>query len=102
MEQKELQDDVKLESNEPDWKDMYLRLLADMDNLKKRTIKEKEEIKLKTKLDSLQSVLELDNDLHLAQKMIKDPKSLDAVKVVTDKLSSFLKSKGFEDCRSKV
>ena len=102
MEEKEIQEEVKVETQEPDWKDSYLRLYADFDNYKKRVIKEKEEIRLKTKLDTLQSVLELDNDLHLAQKVIKDPKSLEAVKIITDKLSSFLKSKGFEEVQTET
>ena len=100
MEEKEVEKEIQKE--EPDWKDSYLRLLADFDNFKKRTIKEKEEIKLKTKLDTLSSVLELDNDLHLAQKVIKDVKSLEAIKVITDKLSSFLKSKGFEEVQTET
>lgn len=95
MEEKELE--VK---NEVDWKDSYLRLYADFDNYKKRVIKEKEEIQLKTKLETLQSVLEIDNDLHLANKVIKDPKAIEAVKIITDKLSSFLKSKGFEEIQT--
>ena len=103
MEEKELiNQEVEKEIQETDWKDSYLRLLADFDNFKKRTIKEKEEIKLKTKLDTLSSVLELGNDLHLAQKVIKDVKSLEAIKVITDKLSSFLKSKGFEEVQTET
>ena len=51
---------------------------------------------------TLQSVLEIDNDLHLAQKVLKDPKATDAVKVITDKLSSFLKSKGFEEVQTDI
>ena len=85
-----------------DWKDSYLRLYADFDNYKKRSIKEKEEIRVKVKLDTLSSVLELDNDLHLAQKMIKDTKSIEAVKVITDKLTNFLKSKGFEEIQTET
>lgn len=99
MEEKELVE-KEIQKEEPDWKDSYLRLLADFDNFKKRTIKEKEEIRLKTKLETLQSVLEIDNDLHLAQKVLKDPKAIEAVKVITDKLSSFLKSKGFEEVQT--
>ena len=98
--EKELQTEKEIQKEETDWKDSYLRLLADFDNFKKRTIKEKEEIKVKTKIDTLSSVLELDNDLHLAQKVIKDPKSLEAVKVIIDKLSSFLNSKGFEEVQT--
>ena len=101
MEEKELiNQEVEKEIQETDWKDSYLRLYADFDNYKKRVIKEKEEIRLKTKLETLQSVLEIDNDLHLAQKVLKDPKATDAVKVITDKLSSFLKSKGFEEVQT--
>ena len=36
----------------------------------------------------------------MAQKVIKDPKSLEAVKVIIDKLSSFLNSKGFEEVQT--
>ena len=103
MEEKELiNQEVEKEIQETDWKDSYLRLYADFDNYKKRVIKEKEEIRLKTKLETLQSVLEIDNDLHLAQKVLKDPKAIEAVKVITDKLSSFLKSKGFEEVQTDI
>ena len=100
MEEK-IEQEVKSEEL-TDWKDSYLRLLADFDNFKKRTIKEKEEIRIKTKLESLQSVLEIDNDLHLAQKVLKDTKSIEAVKIITDKLTNFLKSKGFEEIQTET
>jgi molecular chaperone GrpE len=87
---------------ETDWKDSYLRLRADFENYKKRASKEKEELKLKTKIETLQSVLEIDNDLHIAQKSIKDPKSTEAVKIITDKLTKFLESKGFEEIQTKT
>lgn len=101
MEEKEINPEIESQY-EPDWKDSYLRLYADFDNYKKRVIKEKEDIKVKTKLDTLQSVLELDNDLHIAQKMIKDESSLKAVKIVTDKLTNFLKSRGFEEIQTEI
>jgi molecular chaperone GrpE len=85
-----------------DWKDMYLRLYADFDNHKKRNIKEKEELRKSTKMETLSSVLELDNDLHLATKFIKDSKSLEAVKVITDKLQKYLKSQGIEEIQTKT
>lgn len=97
MEEKEIKE-VQIE--ETDWKDSYLRLRADFENYKKRSLKEKEELKLKTTIETLQSVLEIDNDLHIAQKSIKDPKSLDAVKIITDKLTKFLESKGFEEIQT--
>lgn len=94
-----VKEDVKL-SFEPDWKDSYLRLLADFDNYKKRMVREKEEIRTKTKLDTLSSILELDNDIHFSLKMIGDKKSLEVVKIFTDKLQSFLKSKGIEEIQT--
>ena len=33
---------------------------------------------------------------------LKDPKAIEAVKVITDKLSSFLKSKGFEEVQTET
>lgn len=85
---------------ERDWKDMYIRLYADFDNFKKRIIKEKEELKRNTKMESLSSVLELDNDLHLAIKVIKDKKSLQNIKIITDKLKTFLEKNGVEEMQT--
>lgn len=100
MEEKELINEVVKE--EIDWKDSYLRLLADFDNYKKRVAKEKEEIKSKTKIETLSSVLELDNDIHIATKMIKDEKSLSTVKILTDKIDKFLKVNGIEEIQTNV
>lgn len=75
----------------------YLLLYADFENYKKRVIKEKEDLKIKTKIDSLNSVMELDNDLFLASKFIKDDKSIQALKIMTDKLTHYLKTQGIEE-----
>ena len=80
------QETKQTEIVETDWKDIYVRLLADFDNHKKRIIKEKDELRRTTKMETLSSVLELDNDLHLATKMIKDDKALSAITIITDKL----------------
>ena len=85
---------------ETDWKDLYLRLYADFDNHKKRVIKEKDELRKSTKMDTLSSVLELDNDLHLATKMIKDEKALKAITIITDKLHKYLKSQGIDEIQT--
>lgn len=83
-----------------DWKDKYLHLYADFDNYKKRVTKEKEDIKRKTKSDTLDSILDLDNDIHYAVKIIKDQKTLESIKVITNKLSTFLKSQGIEEIQT--
>lgn len=80
-----------------DWKDLYVRLYADFDNYKKRVNKEKEEIRKNTKVETLASILEVDNDIHLALNMIKDPKSLQSIQLVADKLTKYLKSQGIEE-----
>jgi len=94
------QETKQTEIVETDWKDIYVRLLADFDNHKKRIIKEKDELRRTTKMETLSSVLELDNDLHLATKMIKDDKALSAITIITDKLQKFLKSQGIEEVQT--
>jgi molecular chaperone GrpE len=94
------QETKQTEIVETDWKDIYVRLLADFDNHKKRVIKEKDELRRTTKMETLSSVLELDNDLHLATKMIKDDKALSAITIITDKLQKFLKSQGIEEVQT--
>jgi len=94
------QETKQTEIVETDWKDIYVRLLADFDNHKKRIIKEKYELRRTTKMETLSSVLELDNDLHLATKMIKDDKALSAITIITDKLQKFLKSQGIEEVQT--
>jgi molecular chaperone GrpE len=94
------QETKQTEIVETDWKDIYVRLLADFDNHKKRVIKEKDELRRMTKMETLSSVLELDNDLHLATKMIKDDKALSAITIITDKLQKFLKSQGIEEVQT--
>lgn len=83
-----------------DWQDAYLRLYADFDNFKKRYNKEKLEIESNTKLETLSSVLEIDNDLNLSLKFLKDENSINAVKIIIDKLSKFLKSHNIEEVQT--
>jgi molecular chaperone GrpE len=102
MEEKELINEEETLKEEVDWKDSYLRLLADFENYKKRASKEKEEIKSKTKIETLGSILELDNDIHIATKMIKDEKSLSSINILTDKLNRFLKINGIEEVQTDI
>ena len=95
-----MEQEIKQEMVETDWKDMYLRMYADFDNYKKRIVKEKDDLRRNTKMETLSSVLELDNDLHLAIKMIKDEKSLSAITIITDKLQKYLKSHGIEEVQT--
>ena len=75
-----------------DWKDMYLRLSADMDNLRKRIFKEKEELVIKTKTSMIEPLLDIDSEIAIAAKHSKD----EGIKLIVSKLEKFLSSQGIE------
>lgn len=79
------------------WKDKYLRLAAEFENYKKRTQLEKENLKKDVKASILESVLELDNEMSLAYKMLNDKES---VKVFMDKMNKYLESQGVEEVQT--
>lgn len=76
---------------EPDWKDMYARLLADFDNFKKRTARDREETYRFAEADILRDVLPVVDNLALA--LDKAPDKEDAfVKGVQLVYGSLLKA----------
>ena len=75
-----------------DWKDMYLRLSADMDNLRKRIFKEKEELVIKTKTSMIEPLLDIDSEIAIAAKHSND----EGIKLIVSKLEKFLLSQGIE------
>lgn len=81
------------------WKDKYLRLAAEFDNYKKRTQSEKESLKNDVKMSVLGSVLELDNEMSLAYKMLNND-SKESVKVFIDKMKKYLESQGIEEVQT--
>jgi len=88
-----------LVENNIDYKDQYLRLYADFENYKKRTQKEKEELVLNTKTKMLNSILDLDNDLHIAKKSIGDS---EGINIILNKVQHFLKSQGIEEVQTQL
>lgn len=82
----------EVETIKSELNDKYLRLLAEFENFKKRTQKEKEEIKNSTKAQMLSSVLDLDSDLAIAQKNTQD----EGIKLILSKIDKFLQSQGIE------
>lgn len=81
---------------DPDYKDMYLRLYADMENLKKRLTKEKNESIERTKIRMIESILDMDNDISIALKNIKG-EIPEGVSLIVKKLKNFLKSQAIEE-----
>jgi molecular chaperone GrpE len=82
-----------------DWKDLYLRLYADFDNYKKRSIKDKEESTVQVKINLISSILDLDNDLSLAKKNLPDSEGLN---LIFQKLTNFLKTQGIEEIQTET
>lgn len=83
---------AKLEESES----KYLMLYADFENYKKRVSKEKEEIRNSVKASMLSSVLDLDSDISIAIKSIKDESAREGVELIAAKVEKFLKSQGIE------
>ena len=76
--------------------DKYVRLYAEFDNYKRRTMKDKEELVVNTKVKMLSSILDMDNDLSIAIKSVKSEEAKEGLGLITQKLDNFLKSQGVE------
>jgi len=87
---------------EPDWKDQYARLLADFDNFKKRTARDREDTYRFAEASILKDVLPTVDNLALALEHAKnkDDEFVKGVQLVYDTLLKSLKDHGAEpfDC----
>ena len=93
-------EDLKLKLSESE--DKYVRLFAEFDNYKKRVQKEKEDIKNNTKISMITSILDMDNDISIAVKNIKDDVTREGVELIAQKLERFLKSQGIESIQTET
>lgn len=82
----------------PDWKDMYARLLADFDNFKKRTARDREDTYRFAEADILGDILPAVDNLALALDKAedKDDAFVKGVSLVYDSLLKSLKDHGAE------
>jgi len=78
--------------------DKYVRLFAEFENYKKRTQKDKEDIKIATKTSMLSSILDLDSDLAIAMKNSKGDN--EGLKLIMSKLEKFLNNQGVESIQT--
>lgn len=85
-------------------KDKYLRLFAEFDNYKKRTVKEKLTLMKTASQDIMESILPVLDDFDRAKKSADDENNSEVfsegVSMVYNKLNSLLKSKGLEQMNS--
>ena len=80
-------------------RDRYLRLFADFDNYRRRTIKEREELIATAGKDILSAMLPIVDDFDRALVELSktaDENTLEGVKLIYNKLINTLKSKGLE------
>jgi len=91
-----------LENKILDLEDKYIRIYSDFENYKKRTLKEKEEIVENTKISMLHSIFDIDNDINIAIKNIKDEESKEGVKLIANKITNFLKKHGIEEIQTEI
>jgi molecular chaperone GrpE len=82
--------------------DKYVRLYAEFENYKRRVYKEKEEIKFNAKVGMVTPILDMDNDVAIAIKNIKDESAREGVQLIAQKLENFLKSQGIETIQTET
>lgn len=89
---------IKMELSEQ--KDKYLRLFAEFDNYKKRTIKERIDLMRNASQELIQELLVVLDDFDRAKKISEDQKNEEifpeGMKLVQNKLLNILYSKGLE------
>ncbi len=77
--------------------DKYLRLLAEFENYKKRTQKEKEDIYAHAKSDVVKSMLPVIDNFDRAEKVIEDPTVAEGIKLIHKQFDEFLTKIGVEE-----
>ena len=80
-----------------EWKDRYLRLTAEYDNYRKRTLKEREELVRTAGEGMIKDILTVVDDFEralLALEKLSDTAGFDGVTLIYDKFMAMLKSKG--------
>ncbi|GJM31173.1 MAG: protein GrpE [Saprospiraceae bacterium] len=89
-----------LQQQNQELKDKYLRLFAEFDNYKKRTIKEKIDLMRTAAQDTLTALLPVLDDFDRAKKIAEDESTTETfsegVNLVYQKLYTILKQKGLE------
>lgn len=107
MEENQIENEI--ENTEPtlveklaESEDKYIRLYAEFENYKRRVQKDKEEIKFNTKVSMVSPILDMDNDVAIAIKNIKDESAKEGVQLIAQKLENFLKSQGIETIQTET
>lgn len=109
LEKEEIQNEEKIEENElqakqqelDDLTDRYKRVLAEFENFKKRSLKEREGLYNSILSDIIESILPLVDNLENAVKVeTQDEKYKEGIELVLKQLKDMLSSKGVEEIKS--
>ena len=88
-----------------DWRDKYMRLSAEFDNYRKRTLKEKTDLIKVANEDLLKSILSVVDDFERGMNTIDTAKDVEAMKegmtLIYGKFSEFLKQNGVKEIEAK-
>lgn len=103
---KKLKEEIELLNNKnEELKDKYLRLVAEYDNFRKRTAKEKIELRDYIKSDVLLGFLPVVDDMDRAMQHLGEVKDLEAtiegIRLINQKFAEYLKSQGLEEIPAK-
>jgi molecular chaperone GrpE len=94
----------KLQQEAAEWKDKYLRLVAEFDNFRKRNAKERLDLIQTAGKDVIVSLLDVLDDSERAQKQLETSDDTAAIKegvvLVFNKLKNNLQSKGLKQMNS--
>lgn len=90
------------DSSEPDWKDMYARMLADFDNYRKRTARDREELVKFATSEAVKDMLPTADNLSIALDQAKDKEDpfVKGVKLAYEGFLKALKEHGAEPFES--
>ncbi|HDJ34041.1 MAG TPA: nucleotide exchange factor GrpE [Bacteroidetes bacterium] len=90
-----------VEENLADLQDKYLRLSAEFDNYRKRTLREKMELTKTAGEDILVQFLQVMDDFDRARELIRDARDVEAIKtgieLIYQKLKDFLRIRGVKE-----
>ncbi|MGC4037239.1 MAG: nucleotide exchange factor GrpE [Chitinophagaceae bacterium] len=94
----------KLQKEVADWKDKYVRQIAEFDNFRKRNAKERLELMQTAGKEVIKDLLDVLDDCDRAQKQMESSDDLKAVKegvlLVFNKLRNMMQSKGLKAMES--
>jgi len=100
----EISEMEKLQEEAAEWKDKYLRLVAEFENLRKRNARERIELTQIAGKDIMTSLLDVVDDCERAQKQVETSNDVTAIKegvsLVFNKLRNTLQSKGLKQMTS--